>query len=285
MIDRCATEYGLTATAYISPPASSVEGISQTYEKALIEVEYDSFINEPAGVLNGFFEKEKANDSIISIIDYGNAVAETLCGKIISGSDYREEGSRVLNKLLNIYPHDKSTLRNNYTKITEQIYLKFIERRLILPSELSMADFAGNYLVVTNWQDCENRFLGFLEFVSRSYHSSDAALKSDMARVLAFVSESYIDPGLNVEAIGERFMLRPSTLCTAFKKEYGETLFSYVTRLRLDKAMELLNTTNAPVSRICSQTGFGSVETMNRQFKKRFGTSPGKYRKSVGKSV
>lgn len=285
IICRCAEEYALSTIAYISPPAKGVEEISRTYEKILVEMEYGSFLSKPSGVINGYFEKEKATESIISIIDYGNAVAETLCGKIISGADHRAEGERILNKLLNIYPHDKSTLRNNYTKIAEQIYLKFIERRLIMPGELSMAEFAGRYLVVTNWQDCENKFLGFLDFVSQSYHAVGNALKSDMARVLAYVNESYTDPNLNVETVGERFMLKPSTLCTTFKKEYGETLFSYVTRLRLDKTMELLNTTNIPVSKIYSQTGFGSVETLNRLFKKRFGTSPGKYRKNVARSV
>jgi AraC-like DNA-binding protein len=61
-----------------------------------------------------------------------------------------------------------------------------------------------------------------------------------------------------------------------FKKIYGYTPHQYVTKVRIDKAMELLRT-NVPVSETCYAVGFESLSSFSGLFKRLVGTTPSAY--------
>ena len=59
----------------------------------------------------------------------------------------------------------------------------------------------------------------------------------------------------------------------------GETLFCFITRLRIEHAAALLCTQpSLPITRIAADCGFSSHAVFCRLFKKRFGTSPSAFR-------
>ena len=67
-----------------------------------------------------------------------------------------------------------------------------------------------------------------------------------------------------------------------FKEETGEGFAKYLTRVRMERAKELLQETNLPVSEICTQVGYGDLKHFNQTFKKVTSLSPGQYRKLYG---
>lgn len=66
----------------------------------------------------------------------------------------------------------------------------------------------------------------------------------------------------------------------AFKKHLGMTIVEYVIDRRLDYAAELLSNTSMTALEICSKTGYDSFSYFIKQFKKKFGVTPHKYRKN-----
>ena len=50
----------------------------------------------------------------------------------------------------------------------------------------------------------------------------------------------------------------------------------------MERAKELLQETNLPVSEICTQVGYGDLKHFNQTFKKVTSLSPGQYRKLYG---
>lgn len=66
-----------------------------------------------------------------------------------------------------------------------------------------------------------------------------------------------------------------------FQIPFSEFLNTY----RLETAIHLMETTNAPIATIALESGFQSVRTFNYTFKKAFGVSPSVYKKSVSASV
>lgn len=77
------------------------------------------------------------------------------------------------------------------------------------------------------------------------------------------------------------FHYSESYLCRLFRKE-GELSFSQMMRdYRLRKAADLLSATRLPLSIVCEQTGFGDVTQFIRDFRKKYGTTPAKYRKKL----
>lgn len=67
-----------------------------------------------------------------------------------------------------------------------------------------------------------------------------------------------------------------------FKKETGEGFAKYLTRVRMERAKELLQQTSLPVSEICAQVGYSDLKHFSQNFKKETNLNPGQYRKLYG---
>lgn len=76
-----------------------------------------------------------------------------------------------------------------------------------------------------------------------------------------------------------------ATVSNAFRKHLGVTLSEYLINLRLDYAAELLTNTSKNALEICSTVGYDSFSYFIKQFKKKFGVTPHKYRSSAGNAM
>lgn len=63
-----------------------------------------------------------------------------------------------------------------------------------------------------------------------------------------------------------------------FKAEIGVGPGEHIEALRLETACRLMESTHLPVEQVSSACGFGAVETMNRAFRRRLGTTPLQHR-------
>ena len=70
-------------------------------------------------------------------------------------------------------------------------------------------------------------------------------------------------------------------ICKLFKRHTGMNFTEYVSRLRIDKAKELLANPNLRISEIAFEVGFQSLTHFNRIFRKLGGQAPTAYRDSI----
>lgn len=105
--------------------------------------------------------------------------------------------------------------------------------------------------------------------------------KTDMiVKAKRFISDNYEDADLSLKKVAEHVGLNEKYFTNRFTKDTGETFTSYLTELRIQKARELLKTTNFKVYEIAEMVGYYNVEHFNRMFKKLNGISPAQYRKT-----
>lgn len=74
------------------------------------------------------------------------------------------------------------------------------------------------------------------------------------------------------ENISERSLVRK------FRESTGHSVLDWINRERADQAKALLETTDFRISEIAAMVGFGSTETLRRNFEKVAGTIPTGYR-------
>jgi transcriptional regulator GlxA family with amidase domain len=66
-----------------------------------------------------------------------------------------------------------------------------------------------------------------------------------------------------------------------FRQAFGETPHAFLSRLRLERAKELLTVSNRPVTEICFDVGFTSLGSFSTKFRNQVGLSPIEFRRRV----
>lgn len=106
------------------------------------------------------------------------------------------------------------------------------------------------------------------------------AIKLDGAigKAISYIEMHYADDCRMTEVAGH-VRLNPSYFSMLFKKETGESFTGYVTRYRMEKAMQLLRTTDMKVFEIASVTGFGEPNYFTNVFRQHYNLSPKEWRR------
>lgn len=86
------------------------------------------------------------------------------------------------------------------------------------------------------------------------------------------------DADLTVDALAAHAHMSVRGFARAFRREVGVTPAAYVETVRVERAVELLQTTSTATDRIAAACGFGTPETFRRAFRRRLGVSPSEYR-------
>lgn len=84
---------------------------------------------------------------------------------------------------------------------------------------------------------------------------------------------------VSLESTAKNVGLTSSYLSHLFTKEINMSFKEYVNNVRFEYVEKLLKYTNMNTIQICSESGFNDYPNFSRRFKKRFGTSPQKYRR------
>lgn len=100
-------------------------------------------------------------------------------------------------------------------------------------------------------------------------------------KAVQYVEEKYADSELSVESVCGHLNVSSAYFSTIFKKETGKTFVNYLTHLRMERAVELLNTTEDKTYIIAEKVGYSEPNYFSYVFKKQYGISPSKYRMSV----
>ena len=106
------------------------------------------------------------------------------------------------------------------------------------------------------------------------------------AKELKEIIQDQIDTNLalSLKELSQSLNVHPSYLSREFSKYFDDLSFgNYIRKLRIEKAIHLLNESKHSLAEIAYLTGFSDQSHFNRIFKKHTGKNPSEYRKSLPK--
>lgn len=141
--------------------------------------------------------------------------------------------------------------------------------------EFKSSDFGSNIF-------CTSLLLQFMVMINRMYRNDEFLEPSEVSydkfiwSVIRYINEN-LNTDLSIDTLASKFFISRYHLMHKFKIETGYTLHSYILEKRLSKSKDML-LEGKSIQEICTALNFNDYSNFMRQFKKRFGKSPGTYK-------
>lgn len=106
---------------------------------------------------------------------------------------------------------------------------------------------------------------------------ASGAKRADVQEACKYVS-LHLSRRITLEEVADHLHLNASYFSRLFKKELGITFIEYVTRMKMERAKELLDQTQRSVGEICEMLGYDNQSYFIKTFKAHAGMTPAEYR-------
>ena len=100
-------------------------------------------------------------------------------------------------------------------------------------------------------------------------------------RIAKALQHLHKDPDVawTLDKMAEEIGMSRAAFAKRFKELVGQPMFEYLTKLRVQRARQLLQDTKLPIIEVASRVGYESDLAFTKTFKKHVGSTPTRYRK------
>lgn len=113
----------------------------------------------------------------------------------------------------------------------------------------------------------------FSEFIP----DDDSKYKIDYVREATNIIDYNYDKNITVEEIAKKLYINPCYLSRLFKSKKNISVKQYISEKRINRAKEMLKSSNVPINIVASSVGIYDSLYFSRLFKKHTGFSPSQY--------
>jgi len=100
-------------------------------------------------------------------------------------------------------------------------------------------------------------------------------------RIIAYIQLNFADINLGLYSVASEFDLTEKYLSQFFKDQTGENFATFVEKIRLERAIELMKQSELTIHEIATKVGYDKDNTFYRAFKRVYGVSPTTYRSQI----
>lgn len=107
--------------------------------------------------------------------------------------------------------------------------------------------------------------------------AAQAGASDRMGELIAWIMD-HPDADLSVPALAARAAMSERNFARVFVRETGQTPARFAEQARLDRARSFLETTDESLEQIAARSGFGSLDALQRAFRRHLRVTPSAYR-------
>ena len=251
--------------------------LSHAYEEAEKAIEYSKFLNAGRIIYINQLENKKPKVLSISETDIKNIEYHI---KFSSENELRNViGSIKLEAM-----RDSKTVTNYYQYMIN-IMNVVINFSASIDADLNSV-IGGDILgIMSQFSSLEQIFDWLLSTLLKLRELNLSTKMSNSQKLLdsaiKYIDTNYGDAKISMETVCDELGLSISYISLLFKKNKDTTFVKYLTKVRIEKAKELLTLTGNRIVEIATECGFKDVYYFSHCFKKYSGLSPKKYREEA----
>ncbi|MGI6333373.1 MAG: response regulator transcription factor [Saccharofermentanales bacterium] len=136
---------------------------------------------------------------------------------------------------------------------------------------------------VTNIEQCRNWINNEIEKLLDDLDAGEKYSRN-VQKAIIYIRKNYADHDLGLSDIADSVGLSTAHLGFLFKKETGVTLNRFITKVRMENAMEMLRQTDCKMYDIAVSVGYRSSQYFSQVFTRQIGCTPKEYQRVYGKA-
>ncbi|NSW91448.1 MAG: helix-turn-helix domain-containing protein [Firmicutes bacterium] len=137
-----------------------------------------------------------------------------------------------------------------------------------------------NTILLSNFiTDFINIIKRIVEDIFEYQEQKNANRNSDKIEQVKTYIEKNIFSDLSLDIVADMIAVTPQYLCKLFKEHTGINYKNYLTRIKMEKAAELIKSTNKPINEIAEKLGYNNPSYFIQKFREIHGQTPGDFRK------
>lgn len=247
-----------------------------------IELLRQIYLEEYETIHNKLFEEQHGNL-------YFKFDDEKLLHQSIELND-RELAESIIFNLLNTHLKRKKPTNSILLNEFKYILLNTITR--ILDSEgYDFEYFANKHKAsfkLINSNDTNLLYDGFsgifYELFNTIFNTIEVTTDTTTLNIIKYIDENALSD-LTLNQVAENFNLSEQHISRLLKQNSNIRFKSYITKIKLEKAKELLIEPDCRVNEVAEKIGYSNVNSFIRVFKKEIGVTPKEYSKLYGKTI
>ena len=265
-----------SVTAAVGQICTHIDALHTSYEEAVNAMEYRSILGSGQVLYINDIESCSEENILVTEHEFQNLVHAVKLGN-------RDETNAAIAQIMDSIrkePISPGQYQLLFMELLSEL-MKIGRAYKLQPSQI-FGDHAGSwqelYRMVTveeleGWlqEVCTN-----LRHVLRHERRDSAARLTEQAK--AYIEEHYKESDLSADSLCRCLNVSAAYFSTIFKREVGMSFVAYLTKIRLEHALELLRTTEDKTYIIASRVGYMEPNYFSYVFKKQYGISPSKYR-------
>ncbi|MNI28084.1 Bifunctional transcriptional activator/DNA repair enzyme AdaA [compost metagenome] len=275
-IEACAKYFYCNLSCYMGDP-TPIKDLPKVYYE-LIEMERNNIRNSKS--VQWVQVKEQGATMVLPIPWFSELTVWFETGK-------KEEFTKRLNEIFEIMEQQTYLSAENlgafYHAHLNLVYNVF-HKQGISVHEIVQAKELSDFSIAT--RNLDNLKAWAIKLASAGMdrlHHSESGKASVMDQVVAYIHEHMAEE-MTREDIASFVNFNPAYLSRLFKKETGMSLFDYILQQRINKAKQLLATSNLKISEIAELIGYFNFSHFTKMFKRETGTTPQEYRKLISQA-